>query len=29
VSIAISAAALLMGELLERAGRKRLLGAGA
>jgi len=29
ISIAISAAALLVGELLERAGRKRLIGAGA
>lgn len=29
VSIAISAVALLAGELLERAGRKRLQGAGA
>lgn len=29
VSIAISACALLLGELLDRAGRKRLQGAGA
>jgi molybdate transport system permease protein len=29
ISIALSAAALLLGELLERSGRKRLQGAGA
>jgi len=29
ISIVIAAAALLVGELLERAGRKRLIGAGA
>jgi molybdate transport system permease protein len=29
ISIAISAVALLLGELLERSGRKRLVGAGA